>query len=111
MEKKQKIIETLKALVKERDETNTMIDELPRGYIQYKTVSGHSYAFRQWREGDKVKSVYINENFVPLIERKILLRKSYSKLLKDIKTEIKTIGKKAVKSGVITQAELDSLCA
>lgn len=106
---KNKIIETIKNLLEERKDVLTKIEELPKGYIQRKTVSGHVYAFRQWREGNTVKSVYVNENFVALTERKIQLRKSYSKLLKDINTEIKSLGKQAIKSGVLTQSEFDEL--
>ena len=106
---KKKTIDVLNALLTERNEALQVISELPKGYIQMKTVSGHRYAFRQWREGDKVKSVYVNENYVSVIERKIQLRKSYSKLVKEINAEIKKVGKDAIKKGVLTEKEFEKI--
>lgn len=106
---KKKIIDVLNELLSERKDAMQVISELPKGYIQMKTVSGHQYAFRQWREGNKVKSVYINENYVSVIERKIQLRKSYSKLVKEINQEIKKVGKNAIKKGLLTEEEFSNL--
>ena len=109
MEKKQKIIDTLKPLVKEREEAKAKINELPKGYIQFKTVSGHKYAFRQWRDGDKIKSEYVNANYVSLLEKKIQMRKAYQQLLKDINREIKKISLNAIKKGIITSEEVEEI--
>ncbi len=107
--RKKQFFDLLNNLVVERDETIQSINSLPKGYIQVKTVSGHQYSFRQWREDGTVKSEYVNESFVPLLKRKIQLRKSYSDNLKEINKEIKRLTSLAIKTKLATKEEVDAI--
>ena len=48
---------------------------LPKGYIRKKTISGKEYTYLQYREGDKVRSVYIDKKKAKETEKEIAERK------------------------------------
>lgn len=106
---KNMIIAILNTLYEERIATVKILNDLPKGYVQTKTISGRQYFFRQWREGQKIKSVYINKNYVGVFRRKIQLRKLCAKLVKDIDIEIENVEKNAIKKGILTTEELSEL--
>ncbi len=79
------------------------ISELPKGYISLKKINGHSYAYRSFREKNKVRSVYIGRaSSKQAAEMKQLIesRKKYSSQLRLISGRIrelkKILGKMAI---------------
>ena len=61
MSKQSKLLEVLLQLLEEYDNIQAVIESLPRGYISTKVISGHTYHYRQWREGSHVLSTYVPE--------------------------------------------------
>ena len=59
MKKEQRQVESLFELLKEQAEIEKQIAALPVGYISVKVISGHTYNYRQWREGNKIISSLI----------------------------------------------------
>ena len=109
MTKDQRLVESLHALLKEKAEIEETIATLPRGYISVKTISGHVYNYRQWREGNKIVSSYVPETLLSSTKRKIALRKEQEALLKDVKKEIRSVSRKAIRAGLITEDEISNL--
>ncbi|MGM0442442.1 MAG: hypothetical protein ACQEQC_08505 [Elusimicrobiota bacterium] len=72
------------------------IDNLPRGYISIKEINDNKYAYRSYREKDKVKSIYLGKpdsNKVKEVEEQIKERKNYEKLLKQAKKNLEEVEK------------------
>ena len=74
-----------------------LVDNLPRGSIVSKKIKGIDYSYLQWREKNKVKSIYIRKNEIDEIVDQITKRKNYEleiKKMKESKKEFdKIIGK------------------
>ena len=66
-------------------------DKLPKEYLSKKNINGHECFYLQHREGDKIKSVYVNEKDVEDYAAKIERRRSLKKSLQDIEKELKKI--------------------
>lgn len=111
MKKNQREVESLLELFKEQEEIEKSIDELPRGYISVKVISGHTYSYRQWREGSKIVSEYVPAAFVNSAKRKILARKEAESSLKDVKKEIKIKTRYVLKHEILSEAEIEELKA
>lgn len=109
MKKYEREIESLVELFKEEKEIERIIRELPRGYISVKVISGHTYNYRQWREGDKIISEYVPEAFVNSIKRKIAIRKENESALKEVKKELQAKIKFALKKNILSEAEIEEL--
>lgn len=62
-------------------------DKLPKGYIRIKNINGKEYAYLQYRDHEKVKSVYLNKEAEEKIEKEILDRKN-------IETKIRALRKR-----------------
>lgn len=43
------------------DQAQTRGDNGQRGYVEIKTIKGHQYAYRRWREGKVLKSKYVGK--------------------------------------------------
>lgn len=63
-----KIIEKKKSLERE-------IETLPRGYLRFKKIGKHNYCYLQFRDGDRVKSVYVKNDGVEHLRKSIEKRK------------------------------------
>ncbi len=109
MKKNQREIECLFELFKEEREIEKVVEELPRGYISVKVISGHTYNYRQWREGDKIISEYVPEAFVNSIKRKIAIRKENETALKEVKKELQSKVRSVVKKEILSEAEVAEL--
>ena len=106
-----KQVDSLYELLKEQAEIENAIAALPRGYISVKHISGHIYNYRQWREGDKIISEYVPEAFLNSVKRKIATRKEQEELLKAVKKDIKSVSRKLLKAGLISEEDIEQLRA
>ena len=111
MKKEQRQVDSLYELLKEQAEIENAIAALPRGYISVKHISGHVYNYRQWREGDKIISEYVPEAFLNSVKRKIATRKEQEELLKAVKKDIKSVSRKLLKAGLISEQDIEELRA
>ena len=111
MKREQRQVDSLYELLKEQVEIENVIDALPRGYISVKHISGHTYNYRQWREGNKIISEYVPEAFLNSVKRKIATRKEQEELLKAVKKDIRSVSHKLLKAGLITEQEIEELRA
>jgi|LAHU01.1.fsa_nt_gb hypothetical protein len=109
MKKNQREIECLFELFKEEREIEKIVEELPRGYISVKVISGHTYNYRQWREGDKIISEYVPEAFVNSIKRKIAIRKENEAALKEVKKELQSKVRFVIKKEILSEEEVAEL--
>lgn len=111
MNKQQRNIETLLAALKEEREIEKVILSLPRGYISVKQISGHTYYYRQWREGTRVVSFYQPEATLAITESKIAVRKQNEQLLKVIRKSVKSASKSILKAELLTEEQIAELKA
>ena len=109
MKKNQREIECLFELFKEEREIEKIVEELPRGYISVKVISGHTYNYRQWREGDKIISEYVPEAFVNSIKRKIAIRKENESALKEVRKELQSKARFVIKKEILSEEEVSEL--
>ena len=109
MKKEQRQVESLVELLKEQTEIERQIAVLPVGYISVKVISGHTYNYRQWREGSKIISQYVPETMLNSVKRKIAARKEQEVTLKAVKKDIKSVTKKVLKAGLLTEEEIAEL--
>ncbi len=111
MKKEQRQVDSLYELLKEQAEIENAIAALPRGYISVKHISGHVYNYRQWREGEKIISEYVPEAFLNSVKRKIATRKEQEELLKAVKKDIKSVSRKLLKAGLVSEEDIEQLRA
>ena len=111
MKKEQRQVDSLYELLKEQAEIENAIAALPRGYISVKHISGHVYNYRQWREGEKIISEYVPEAFLNSVKRKIATRKEQEELLKAVKKDIKSVSRKLLKAGLVSEEDIKQLRA
>lgn len=109
MNKQQRNVETLLAAIKEQKEIEKVIADLPRGYISVKHIAGHTYYYRQWREGNRVVSFYEPTATLPIVESKIAVRKQNEQLLKVIKKSVKQASRAVIKDGVLSEEQVEAL--
>ncbi len=111
MNKEKRQLELLLELLNEREQIEDNIKALPVGYISVKQISGHTYYYRQWREGSKIISEYVPEAFLNATRRKIAARKEQESLLKAVKADIKKANRKVNKEKTLTKEEVEALLA
>lgn len=109
MNKQQRKLETLLSSLKEYTEIEHVIEALPRGYISVKQIAGHTYYYRQWREGSKVVSCYVPESSLSITEQKIRVRKENEQLLKVIKKSYKSALRSVLRAGLLTEQQVEDL--
>ena len=109
MSKQSKLLEVLLQLLEEYDNIQAVIGSLPRGYISTKVISGHTYHYRQWREGSHVLSTYVPDALLNSVKQKIVIRKQNEELLKVLKADIKKNEKALIKAGVLTDESAKAL--
>ena len=103
MKKDLREVEALVQIVDEYASVQKNIANLPCGYISVKQISGHTYCYRQWREGKRIISQYVPDALLSSVKRKIAVRKENEALLKVIKKDLKKATRKVVKSGLLTE--------
>ena len=82
-------IDAVNNLKKEQERLRRTLETLPKGSIRCKLVRNRQYYYLQFREGNKVRSVYIRANEIDDIREKINMRIGIEKRLKDINHVIK----------------------
>ena len=110
MKKSDRQVEVLLDSLIEVVNIEKVIDALPRGYISVKVISGHTYYYRQWREGEKIISSYVPESYLNVIKQKIEIRKQNEELLKILKKDYKK-AERAVLKGGVTMDKIDAVKA
>ena len=103
MKKSERQVEVLIESLIEVSEIEKVIESLPRGYISVKTISGHTYYYRQWREGDKIISSYVPESYLNVVRQKIQIRKQNEELLKILRKDYRKAEKAVLKFGEVTE--------
>lgn len=109
MKKSERQIEVLLESLVEVVNIEKVIDSLPRGYISVKVISGHTYYYRQWREGNKIISDYVPEAKLPGIRRKIAVRKENEVHLKEVKKDLTKITRQLAKAEVLSAQDVEEL--
>ncbi len=108
MKKSERQVEVLIESLIEVSLIEKVIDSLPRGYISVKTISGHQYFYRQWREGSRIISSYVPESYLNVVKQKIEIRKQNEQLLKILKKDYKKAEKAVLKVGEVTPEEIEA---
>lgn len=105
MSKISKMLTAYVEMLEEYESIIATIESLPRGYISTKVISGHTYHYRQWRDGAHVRSDYVNDNMLAIMEQKITIRKEYEVLQKIIKKDLKKLEKILMKANLAETIE------
>ncbi|MCD8204133.1 MAG: hypothetical protein LUB56_03330 [Coprobacillus sp.] len=103
--KEKKLLELID-LYRSSEELSELISSLPRGYISVKQISGHTYYYRQWRDGNRIISKYVEAAFVPGVEAKIALRKEHEKVLSSVKKDLKKVQRYITQHEILTPEQL-----
>jgi hypothetical protein len=111
MSKQDKLIDLYLNLLEEYDNVQETIDALPRGYISTKVISGHTYHYHQWREGEHVLSTYVPDAILNITKQKIVVRKQNEELLRIVKADLKKVEKKLLKAGTLNEEQITTLKA
>lgn len=106
MKKSERQVEVLIESLIEVSEIEKVIAALPRGYISVKTISGHQYFYRQWREGSRIISTYVPESYLNVVKQKIEIRKQNEELLKILKKDYKKAEKAVLKLGEVKEEDI-----
>lgn len=109
MNKSLREVEALVELVNEYVQIENNIKALPCGYISVKNISGHTYNYRQWREGDKIISSYVPEALLNGVKRKIIIRKEQENLLKEVKKDLRKAAHKVAKATSFDETQIEAL--
>ena len=109
MKKDLREVEALVQIIEEYAQVQKNIASLPCGYISVKQISGHTYCYRQWREGKKIISQYVPDALLSSVKRKIAVRKENEALLKLVKKDLKKASRKVEKSGLLNEADVIAL--
>lgn len=82
------------------------INKLPNGSLQKKCISGKYYYYLQYRDGDKIKSDYVKQEYVDDLKKKLKQRKENIDALKEqqkVQAQLgKALGKNFVNERKIT---------
>ena len=108
MKKSERQVEVLLESLIECSEIERVIESLPRGYISVQVISGHTYYYRQWREGNKIISSYVPESYLKVVKQKIEIRKQNEELLKILKKDYKKAERDVLKAGEVSQEKIDA---
>lgn len=106
MKKSERQVEVLLESLIEVSEIEKVIESLPRGYISVKTISGHKYYYRQWREGEKIISSYVPESYLNVVRQKIEIRKQNEELLKILRKDYRKAEKAVLKFGEVSEEDI-----
>ena len=106
MKKSERQVEVLIESLIEVNEIEKVIASLPRGYISVKTISGHQYFYRQWREGSRIISSYVPESYLNVVRQKIQIRKQNEELLKILKKDYRKAERAVLKLGEVSEADI-----
>lgn len=102
MDKKERKLIQFVELLRSKSDVEAIMAYLPKGYISTKTISGHSYSYLQWRDGNKIISRYVENEFLPGMKSKIKMRKDNENLLRVIKNDLKNVKRIILKNQYLT---------
>ena len=108
MKKSERQVEVLLESLIECVEIEKVIASLPRGYISVKQISGHTYYYRQWREGTRIISSYLPESYLKVVKQKIEIRKQNEELLKILNKDYKKAEKAVLRAGEVTPEKIEA---
>ena len=108
MKKSERQVEVLLESIIEVSNIEKVIEALPRGYISVKQISGHTYYYRQWREGSRILSSYVPESYLNVVKQKIAIRKENEQLLKILKKDYKKAEKAVLKAGEVSLEKIEN---
>ena len=108
MKKSERQVEVLLESLIECANIVKVIESLPRGYISVKVISGHTYYYRQWREGAKIISSYVPESYLNIVRQKIAIRKENEQLLKILKKDMKKAEREVLKAGEVSLEKIEA---
>ena len=106
MKKSERQVEVLLESLIECANIEKVIEALPRGYISVKVISGHTYYYRQWREGSKIISSYVPESYLNVVKQKIEIRKQNEELLKILKKDYRKAERAVLKAGEVAPEKI-----
>ena len=109
MKKSERQVEVLLESLIEVTNIEKVIESLPRGYISVKQIAGHTYYYRQWREGSKIISSYVPESYLNVVTQKIAIRKQNEELLKILKKDYKKALRAALKNGDVSEEKVEEV--
>ena len=69
------------------------LQELPKGYISKKKISGKEYCYLQYRDGSKVISQYIAAGDLPKVEFQVMRRQQLKASLQRVREDQKKLRK------------------
>lgn len=107
MKKVERQVEVLLESLIECANIEKVIDALPKGYISVKVISGHTYYYRQWREGSKIVSSYVPESYLNVVKQKIEIRKQNEELLRILKNDYRKAEKAVLRSGLLSEKQIE----
>ena len=108
MKKSERQVEVLLESLIECVEIEKVIASLPRGYISVKQISGHTYYYRQWREGTRIISSYLPESYLKVVKQKIEIRKQNEELLKILNKDYKKAEKAVLRAGEVSPEKIEA---
>ena len=108
MKKSERQVEVLIESLIECAEIEKVIASLPRGYISVKQISGHTYYYRQWREGTRIISSYLPESYLKVVRQKIEIRKQNEELLKILNKDYKKAERAVLRSGEVSPEKIEA---
>lgn len=108
MKKSERQVEVLIESLIECAEIEKVIASLPRGYISVKQISGHTYYYRQWREGTRIISSYLPESYLKVVRQKIEIRKQNEELLKILNKDYKKAERAVLRAGEVSPEKIEA---
>lgn len=76
------------SLLNQHNEIRRQLQDIPRGYVTIKNISGKEYHYLQYTSLGKKKSKYIQESEVDTVREKLALREVFSKELEENSTNL-----------------------
>ncbi len=74
-------------LLKKIAELAAQVNDLPKGYISKKTISGQTYYYHQWSDGGVKQSKYLHEEEIEPLSEQIERRKALQAELRSLKAK------------------------
>ena len=75
-------------IAKQIAELTERINQLPKGYISQKTISGKVYSYHQWTESGKKQSKYLRDDEIATLTAQIEERKRLQAALKTLRSDV-----------------------
>lgn len=80
-------------LLKQKKFYSEELSKLPKGTVQEREIRGGTYHYLKFRDGVKVKSIYIKDEELDTLKSRLKERKRLEKILKSLKDDEKLLRK------------------